>query len=250
MANRALERHTPPLSEMASRRGHTDDVVDDAELVRRHYRFLRSDAEAREAARSADAGERLAAQFEATLAKDLAIVDLSRASFGRVGLRWRSAGEVAAGKGERVCAAQGCTERRPLAPLELPFAWKDGETARVALVSTMLCTRCAARTVAARAVSCGIVDPGSAEAGHGEAGATSARGSRRRRDSGRTRRWGGAGPPGDASAGPAEAGGEDGARARRPAPRPQDEDRASLALGAAGAASVVLQAGEHGPRSP
>ena len=37
---------------------------------------------------------------------------------GRVGLRWRTEPEVVAGKGQFVCGAKGCNERRGLASFE------------------------------------------------------------------------------------------------------------------------------------
>lgn len=134
------------------------DIVDDATLLLHHYDLLRPRQQAQEAVAGEEAGPRLAAKFEATLSHDIGIVDLSRASFGRVGMRWRTMDEVAAGKGDRICAAVHCSAGRPLVQLELPFGWKSNasESSRVALIATVVCRRCAAKLVQARAVGAGM----------------------------------------------------------------------------------------------
>lgn len=140
-------------------------IVDDAALLLEHFQLLRPQQEATEAMSGADAGPRLAARFESTLSQDIGMVDLSRAEFGRIGVRWRTMDEVAAGKGDRFCAGVHCTAKQPLVRLELPFGWRPSavsvpsRASRVALIATVVCRRCAAKVVQARAVSSGLQKP-------------------------------------------------------------------------------------------
>ena len=89
---------------------------------------------------------RLAARYYAALNKEFALCDLSRAP--RLGLRWRSAAEVAAGKGQFTCGALGCAAVAGLHSYEVPFSYEERGVARSALVKARLCGACASRDFA------------------------------------------------------------------------------------------------------
>ena len=52
--------------------------------------------------------KRLAKKYYDKLFKEYAIADLSRYREGAIGLRWRTAKEVVAGKGQFVCGVKRC----------------------------------------------------------------------------------------------------------------------------------------------
>lgn len=49
-------------------------------------------------------------------------------------MRWRSEKEVIAGKGQFICGARGCDERRCLATFEVPFSYEEAGDKKQALV--------------------------------------------------------------------------------------------------------------------
>lgn len=52
-------------------------------------------------------------------------------------MRWRSEKEVIAGKGQFICAARGCEERRGLATFEVPFSYEEAGEKKQALVKVL-----------------------------------------------------------------------------------------------------------------
>ena len=87
---------------------------------------------------------RVAARYYAALNKEFALADLSRCP-AQLGLRWRSAGEVAAGVGQFVCGGLGCGAVAGLHSYEVPFSFREGGVAKSALVKLRVCGACAAR---------------------------------------------------------------------------------------------------------
>jgi len=87
---------------------------------------------------------RLASRYWAALNKEFALADTSRCHAGRLGLRWRSAAEVAAGLGQFTCGALGCGSVAGLHSYEVPFAYSEGGEAKSALVKLRVCGGCAA----------------------------------------------------------------------------------------------------------
>jgi len=132
-----------------------ESVVDEASLAREHFAFLRPPQGPPPAELSE--GERLARELESSLLRDAAVVDLSRAKYGKVGMRWRTVAEAMGGKGKTVCGGVECSETRDLRQLELPFGWQESlpgkpPTPRVALVTSALCPGCALSLCRARRV--------------------------------------------------------------------------------------------------
>ena len=108
------------------------------------FRFLRSDDEDKANAR--DPAVRAARRYYDSLIKDVALVDLSLAAEGMIGLRWRIEDEVLEGKGALVCASLACTSRGPLFAYEVPFRSADSGDA---LVKVRCCQDCARSLVRA-----------------------------------------------------------------------------------------------------
>lgn len=109
-----------------------------------HFQFLRDDAA--DAVRgSTDWRVRLSVRYYRRLFREYALADLSRVrADGRVGLRWRTATEVTAGKGQFTCGSTRCEAHEALRSYELLFAYVEhGETKRC-LVKVRVCEACAA----------------------------------------------------------------------------------------------------------
>ncbi|EFN56799.1 hypothetical protein CHLNCDRAFT_22127 [Chlorella variabilis] len=138
----AYERHKKMVHDLvayyggqAPQGGQAGPAKTDYDLLLENFRFIRSEAD--------DAGDswevRLAKRYYSKLFKEYAIADLSRYREGRVGLRWRTQREVVNGRGQFVCGAQGCEERRGLASFEVPFAYQEAGERKQALVKLRVC---------------------------------------------------------------------------------------------------------------
>ncbi len=53
---------------------------------------------------------------------------------GKIGVRWRTEKEVVSGKGQFICGAKGCEERRGLASFEVPLVYMEAGAQKRALV--------------------------------------------------------------------------------------------------------------------
>ena len=90
---------------------------------------------------------RVASRYFAALNKEFALADTSRCP-AALGLRWRSAAEVAAGIGQFTCGALGCGAVAGLHSYEVPFSYREGGEAKSALVKLRVCGACASRAFA------------------------------------------------------------------------------------------------------
>lgn len=108
----------------------------DLEVLKREHRFLPDEDDDGDEKKRRD---KVTVNYEQQLFRDFVIADLSRAHERMVGLRWRTAEEVRAGKGDSVCAAKGCHVRADLAALELLFAFEEGGERKKTLVTCVLC---------------------------------------------------------------------------------------------------------------
>jgi protein FRA10AC1 len=100
-------------------------------------RFLREETE-----ESPSYGERLAIKYYQKLFKEYALCDLSRFKSGAVALRWRVEAEVVKGKGQFVCGDVSCSNSDGLVSYEVPFAYREDEEEKLALVKVRLCPTC------------------------------------------------------------------------------------------------------------
>lgn len=115
----------------------------DLAALRSHFQFLRDDA-ADAAAGAADWRVRLSARYYRRLFREYALADLSLAREGRLGLRWRTAAEVVAGKGQFECGSTRCNARDSLRSYELLFAYVEQDETKRCLVKVRVCEACAA----------------------------------------------------------------------------------------------------------
>ena len=53
---------------------------------------------------------------------------------GKIGCRWRTHGEVVAGKGQFSCGAKGCSKTESLETYEVPFKYVEAGSEKYALV--------------------------------------------------------------------------------------------------------------------
>mmetsp|Transcript_44609 Transcript_44609/g.112402 ORF Transcript_44609/g.112402 Transcript_44609/m.112402 type:complete len:524 (+) Transcript_44609:64-1635(+) len=133
----------------------------DADVVRETYRFVRTQEHDRQLSAEDEYAARVAQRYYDRLHREYALVDLSRArAHAQVGLRWRTEGELLAGKGQFTCGEQSCrfvaaeqgssaaelpSEEAPpgLDTFRLPFSYREhGELCRVH-VKVRLCAHCA-----------------------------------------------------------------------------------------------------------
>ena len=113
----------------------------DQEALRRKLRFVRRTTDP-----DPDADDRLvqaAKAFEAQLFREYALADLGRYQNQQIGLRWRTARECQAGKGETSCGALDCAATEKLSRLELPFTYREEGTKLTTLVKVTMCPSCA-----------------------------------------------------------------------------------------------------------
>eukprot|EP00299_Pterocystis_sp_00344_P011656 c5478_g1_i1.p1 GENE.c5478_g1_i1~~c5478_g1_i1.p1 ORF type:complete len:173 (+),score=31.69 c5478_g1_i1:541-1059(+) len=85
----------------------------------------------------------MARKYFDKLFKEYAIVDLSHYKEGKIGMRWRVEKEVMVGKGQFVCGAKVCDERKDLESFEVPFGYEEAGKRKSTLVKARLCPRCA-----------------------------------------------------------------------------------------------------------
>jgi hypothetical protein len=128
------QRHRQLLATHAAALPRTD-----ADVLREHHRFIRED----EGEAPASYEERLAAKYYSKLFKEYAIADLRHYKEQRIGLRWRTAEEVVAGRGQFACAAKGCDAADGLVSYEVNFAYDEAGEHKQALVKLRVCPRCA-----------------------------------------------------------------------------------------------------------
>jgi hypothetical protein len=121
----------------------------DADALKQHLRFVRkadgeenADADADAGAGADDRLTKAAKAFEAQLYREYALADLSRHQSHQIGLRWRTAGECQAGKGETSCGALDCAATEPLTRIEVPFTYREAGTKLTTLVKITVCPSC------------------------------------------------------------------------------------------------------------
>lgn len=155
------ERHAALLAALP--RQPPKRTLTDADLVRETYRFLRSAGDDADAARQGASVAALATAYYARLHREYVIADLSAAAEGRVGMRWRTEGEVREGRGQFTCGVRGCyapgphadvrgsgRSRAVLRSYELHFQYREADVDKEALVKLRCCERCSARLAQAR----------------------------------------------------------------------------------------------------
>lgn len=131
-----LYRESQPHSQSTGATAHDFDVL------KRNFQFIRDDEADLERGQH-DWEVRLSVRYYRKLFREYALADLSRYREGKVGLRWRTANEVVAGKGQFVCGNKHCDENGGLHSYELLFAYMEhGETKRC-LVKVRVCEACA-----------------------------------------------------------------------------------------------------------
>ncbi|PNW80941.1 hypothetical protein CHLRE_07g336250v5 [Chlamydomonas reinhardtii] len=119
--------------------GEAKAVRTDADALREHHRFIRTEED------DGDHGweARLAKRYYDRLFKEYAIVDLSFYKESRLGMRWRTQKEVVSGKGQFVCGAKGCEASDGLCSYEVNFAYQEAGERKQALVKLRVCPACA-----------------------------------------------------------------------------------------------------------
>lgn len=117
-----------------------------SDVLHDHYEFLPSSASA---SQTPSWESRLVGRYCATLNREYALCDLSRADRGQIGLRWRTESEVISGKGKEKCGAIGCNERA-VADMEVLFVYKEKDEKKEALVKVAVCPACQVRLAAAK----------------------------------------------------------------------------------------------------
>merc|ERR1711874_263230 len=76
------------------------------------------------------------------LFKEYCIADVSRYKENKIGLRWRTQPEVVSGKGQFVCGAKKCEEKKHLRTWEVNFGYIEHGQKRNALIKVRLCFEC------------------------------------------------------------------------------------------------------------
>ncbi|GLC41653.1 hypothetical protein PLESTB_000692600 [Pleodorina starrii] len=144
----AAERHKKLVNDYLTyyARGSDDSsakesapIRTDADALREHHRFIRSDADDDHGGWEA----RLAKRYYDRLFKEYAIVDLSYYKQSKLGMRWRTQKEVMSGKGQFVCGAKGCEAGDGLCSYEVNFAYQEAGERKQALVKLRVCPGCA-----------------------------------------------------------------------------------------------------------
>lgn len=86
---------------------------------------------------------RLAKQYYNELYKEFALADLRLyPTEKKIGLRWRTKGEVIVGKGTECCGSVECNSVNDLSTLEVPFEYEEKGKSKIELVKVKLCTQC------------------------------------------------------------------------------------------------------------
>ncbi|RYH02471.1 hypothetical protein EON65_47870 [archaeon] len=115
----------------------------DVEELKAHHQFVRDD-EYDAKLLSESWQTRMARRYYDQLYKEYAIIDLSRAELGQIGLRWRTKEEVVSGKGQSYCSNKRCDNAHDLGTYELPFKYVEHEEEKLELVKVRLCVSCSA----------------------------------------------------------------------------------------------------------
>jgi len=118
----------------------TQTVKTDEDVLRESYRFVRSVSDNDDS----NWEKRLAKKYYSKLFREYALADLSHYKRGDIGLRWRTSGEVMAGKGQFICGNKKCNETQQLASFEINFGYREAGESKQALVKVRLCPPCAA----------------------------------------------------------------------------------------------------------
>ncbi|GIL82844.1 hypothetical protein Vretimale_8174 [Volvox reticuliferus] len=149
MGMTAVERHKKLLNDYLTYYARESDelfgknesgpIRTDADALREHHRFIRSDADNNDASWEA----RLAKRYYDRLFKEYAIVDLSFYKQSKLGMRWRTEKEVMSGKGQFICGAKGCEANDGLCSYEVNFAYQEAGVRKQALVKLRVCPSCA-----------------------------------------------------------------------------------------------------------
>ena len=123
----------------------------DYQILRQNHKFLRDEENEPETVEEFLQGEKitkenygkiLAMKYYEKLYKQYVLVDLRFYEEGRVGCRWRTAGEVKRGKGERVCGNLGCEAGGRLLVFEMNFGYVEEGEKKNALVKVSVCREC------------------------------------------------------------------------------------------------------------
>lgn len=122
-------------------RKHSDNILPtDLEALKQTHQFVRDD-EADEQ-HCDDWKVRMARRYYNKLYKEYVVIDLSRYTEGKYGLRWRTEQEVIQKKGQHICASKHCELKDKLSTYEVLFKYsEDGHTKRE-LVKVCLCEAC------------------------------------------------------------------------------------------------------------
>lgn len=124
MSSDQYDRSAPP--ERRRRRDAATDAAECAELAR-HYQFVPAappppGGDGRATTTTTTWQERMVRHYHQHLYKEYVLADLRCASEGRLGLRWRTAPEVAQGKGSRTCGNKHCPSHTRPCDKDLPPA--------------------------------------------------------------------------------------------------------------------------------
>ena len=79
------------------------------------------------------------------LFKEYGLANLDRYRENKIALRWRTEKEVVSGKGQFVCGNLSCVSNQDLKAWEVPFAYKESNEKKIALVKLKLCKECSYR---------------------------------------------------------------------------------------------------------
>ncbi|KAH7830395.1 putative Folate-sensitive fragile site protein [Monocercomonoides exilis] len=111
----------------------------DFDVLKETYRFIRNEEDD-----ALDTWEtRLAQTYYKKLFREYCIVDLSGYKTRKIGMRWRTEGEVIEGKGQFVCGEKKCSRMHDLTSYEVPFRYEEDGKVKDALVKVRLCDKCA-----------------------------------------------------------------------------------------------------------
>ena len=175
----------------------------DAEIALSSYSF--SAAPPPPPASSSAHEQRLIEAYSSTIFREWALADLSRWRTGQIGFRWRTRGEVVAGKGEACCGEVSCDGLVALHTYEVPFRQASGGAdsygdqasssggaagggSGVTLVKVRLCGKCSPRLVHHHgAAECAKAEAAAAASSRRDEGGESRRRRRRRHSRSRSR---------------------------------------------------------------
>eukprot|EP01053_Blabericola_migrator_P006208 Blabericola_migrator_1__6207@NODE_3132_length_2013_cov_178_662898_g1960_i0_p2_GENE_NODE_3132_length_2013_cov_178_662898_g1960_i0NODE_3132_length_2013_cov_178_662898_g1960_i0_p2_ORF_typecomplete_len223_score42_40Fra10Ac1/PF09725_9/3_3e40DUF3245/PF11595_8/0_3DUF3245/PF11595_8/1_7e02_NODE_3132_length_2013_cov_178_662898_g1960_i012321900 len=146
LSHTRIERHKKL---MASARHEAPACEDDFDLLKKNLKFLYDDDEELDLG---IVGNRLAIAYYTRLHKEYVLVDLSQYKTGKIGMRWRTEGELIRGKGQFECGGLGCPRWHKLESLELHFQYTEDGVQKEALVKARLCPKCKEKVNTARAI--------------------------------------------------------------------------------------------------